>query len=176
MPRPPIRDLNEEDPGDSLVRQLREYKRFKEISNILSNRQDNDLRSYSRIAPSPNIETGFDIEGITLQDLIDVALASFSRVEESQSLGTIVTAPRITIREKINLISDFLFKHNRGSFRQLFSSKPLRIDIVVTFLAILELVKLRLIFVKQGNLFEDIQFEKSASWDTNTEIDLEFGE
>jgi segregation and condensation protein A len=176
LPRPPIRDSSEEDPGESLARQLREYKRFKEISSILSDRQDTDLRSYSRLAPSPNIEPGFDIEGITLQSLVDAALAVFSRAKESQSLGTIVSAPRITIREKISQISDFLFKNNKGTFRQLFVSKPMRIDLVVTFLAMLELVKLHLIFAKQNSLFDDIEFEKSSTWDRDTEIDLEFGE
>jgi len=176
LPRTPIRDLGEEDPGESLARQIREYKRFKEISSILLNRQDADLRNYSRLVPSPIVERGFKIEGITLQDIINAAISAFSRVDKDIPLGTIISVPRITIREKINRISEFLLTNHKGTFQQLLSSKPQRLEIVVTFLAMLELVRLRLVFTSQENLFDDIEFEKSPKWGNSTEIDLEFGD
>src|SRR5688572_32818830 len=51
LPRPPVREVGEEDPGESLARQLRIYKRFKEISNSLEEREKLGLHTYLRLAP-----------------------------------------------------------------------------------------------------------------------------
>jgi segregation and condensation protein A len=176
LPIPPTREVGEEDPGELLAKQLREYKRFKQISLYLSNRQAEDLRNYYRLAPSPIIEPDYKFNGITIQDLIDSVFAAYKRVENVTDLGNIVTPPKITIREKINQISKHLFTFNQITFFQLLPPNPERIDVVVTFLAMLELVKLHLINAFQESLFDDIQFEKSPLWKQDTIIDLEFGE
>ena len=176
LPRPPIREPGEEDPGEALAQQLREYKRFKEISTILAGRQIDHLKNYSRLAPFPNINREFDISNLNLQDIIRAAHIAFSRKDEISTIDTIVKSPRVTIREKINVIKEFLFHNHKGTFKILLPKNPLRIDIVVTFLAILELVKLQLIFTQQETLFDEIEFEKSPDWINHTKIELEFGE
>jgi len=55
LPRPVVRQLDEEDPGEALIRQLLMYKRFKDLSGILAIRQNNNLRSYIRLADPPKI-------------------------------------------------------------------------------------------------------------------------
>jgi segregation and condensation protein A len=176
LPSPPIREVGEEDPGEALAQQLKEYKQFKEISKYLQSRQQKNLRNYFRLASTPKIEKDLDMIGLNLSDLIDAAKSVFSRkIEESESTKYL-RKPRITIREKIIFIRDFLFQNHKGSLFRILPTQTTRIDIVVTFLAILELVKLRLVFTKQEQLFEDIEFEKSPDWQNNLEIDLEFGE
>jgi len=91
-------------------------------------------------------------------------------------LGTIVAPPIITIREKIQHISVFLRKYGSGTFRQLISKKTVRLDVVVTFLAMLELVKRHLVSAKQESIFGDIQLEVNAEWDESEVQDIEFGE
>jgi len=51
-----------------------------------------------------------------------------------------------------------------------------RVEVVITFLAMLELVKLHFVKVQQDQIFGDIELEPADDWQTNEEIELEFGE
>jgi segregation and condensation protein A len=73
LPRPPIREAGEENPGEALARQLRAYKRYKEIARWLETRTDQNLRNYLRIAPPPKVEGRLDLSDITMADLIYAA-------------------------------------------------------------------------------------------------------
>ena len=73
LPRPPEREPGEEDPGTALVEQLRLYKRFKEIAVWLMERQDQNLRTYLRVAPPPKVEAKLDLSNLTLADLHEAA-------------------------------------------------------------------------------------------------------
>ncbi len=174
LPRPPEREAGEEDPGTSLVEQLRLYKRFKEIGGWLMERQDQNLRTYLRIAPPPHIEPKLDLSNVTLGDLHDAGAAVFHREEEKKSLGTVIGLPKVTIREKINLITRTLRTMERASFRTMLGESPTRIDVVVTFLALLELVKRYHVEARQESLFGDIQCERLEGWNEGEEIETEF--
>jgi segregation and condensation protein A len=106
LPRPPVREAGEEDLGEALARQLRIYKRFKELAAWLENRTDRHLHTYLRVAAPPRVEGRLDLSGITLTDLLAAAESVFEEEAEKQALGTVIAAPRITIREKIALIAD----------------------------------------------------------------------
>lgn len=174
LPRPPVRESGEEDVGASLVEQLKLYKRFKEIANLLGEREAQNLRTYLRLAPPPKIEGKLDLANITLADLIDAAQEAFSKEVEKQSLGTVISAPKITIREKIELISKKLGATEHAHFRELLGENPTRIEIVVTFLALLELVKRYRVAARQEGLFTDIEIERMAGWNPDEEIEIEF--
>lgn len=175
LPRPVVREQGEEDPGDALARQLRMYKRFKELSGFLAELESASRRTYPRLAPAPRIEARYDLNGLTIDDLIAAARSAFSREDAVTELDSVVSPPRITIREKISLIADYLRLHKRGTFQQLLPGKPIRLDVVVTFLALLELVKRHLIQARQVRLFGDIEFESEKSWgDEHDSFELEF--
>ena len=176
LPRPPVREPGEEDPGDALARQLIIYKRFKDLANLLAERQSSELRTYPRMAPLPRLDTTFELSGLTIEDLVSSAQLVFSRISSQFSLDTVVAPPRITIREKIGLIGSYLRQHRRFSFRQLLATRAIRLDIVVTFLALLELVKRQLVQVHQDQLFADIQIEPNGNWSEDEAFELEFGE
>jgi segregation and condensation protein A len=176
LPRPPVREPGEEDPGDSLARQLILYKRFKELANLLAQRESKGLRTFPRLAPPPQLEPGADLSGLTLEDLIAIARYVLTRGDERPELGSVVIPPRITIREKIALIANFLREHKNGNLKALLNPHPLRLEVVVTFLAVLELVKRRMIVAQQDQLFGDIQFEPAENWDDQIPLELEFGE
>ncbi len=176
LPRPPQREEGEEDPGEALAQQLRAYKRFKELSLLLEQRETGNLRTYLRLAPGPQLETSADLSGIELADLVAAAYAIFAQEVDLPALNTVVTAPRITIREKIAQITRFLRQYRGGSFRQLIGSQPLRLDVVVTFLALLELVKRHLVSTHQAINFGDIELEVNDSWEETVDFELEFGE
>ena len=174
LPRPPVREAGEEDAGASLVEQLKLYKRFKEIANLLGEREMQNLRTYLRLAPPPKIEGKLDLSNITLADLIEAGKEVFAKEMEKQALGTVISAPKVTIREKIELISKKLGTAEHAYFRELLGENPTRIEIVVTFLALLELVKRYRVAARQEGLFTDIQIERMDDWNPEEEIEIEF--
>lgn len=176
LPRPPVRQEGEEDPGEALARQLLEYKRFKEAANYLGERESLGLRTYLRLAPPPKVEGVLDLSGIVLADLVEAAQRIFSLSDNRPSLRTVVTPSPVTIRQKIGLIVRALRQLGRSSFWALLNGARGRLDIVVTFLAMLELIKQRRVRAHQETLFGEIEIEPSAEWDDNVDFELEFGE
>jgi len=174
LPRPPVREAGEEDLGEALARQLRIYKRFKELANWLDERVEQHLRTYLRMAPPPKAEGRLDLSGITLSDLMAAAEDIFAEEAEKQALGTVISAPRVTIREKIALIAERLGLENSTTFKGLLGEKPSRLEVVVTFLALLELVKRYRVSARQEGLFADIQIEKMDEWGKDEELEIEF--
>lgn len=174
LPRPPVRESGEADPAEDLARQLRIYKRFKELANWLEERISRNLRTYLRVAPPPKVEGRLDLSNISLDDLLSAAEGVFAEEAEKQALGTVISAPRITIRERIALITERLVKSRNATFRGLLGKKPTRLEIVVTFLALLELVKRYRVAARQEALFSDIQIEKMEEWGMDEELEIEF--
>jgi segregation and condensation protein A len=174
LPRPIEREPGEEDPGVELVELLILYKRYKEIAGWLVERQENNLRTYLRVAPPPKVEAKLDLSNLTLEGLLAAAESAFSKSQKKEALGTIISAPRVTIREKIEYITRTMKNIQRMTFSGLITDKATRIEIVVTFLALLELIKRYKISAVQNELFGDIEFERMDDWTDEEEIDIEF--
>ncbi|NOY98779.1 MAG: segregation/condensation protein A [Chloroflexi bacterium] len=174
LPRPPVREPGEEDPGEALARQLQIYKRFKEIANLLQEREKKGLRTYLRVAPPPKIESRLDMSDVTLADLLAAAEAIFAKEQEKRALGTVITAPKVTIREKIRYIARLLSKTERTTFQEMVSSAKSRLEIVVTFLALLELVKRYRVAAQQEGLFSNIEIEVMGEFREDEDFELEF--
>ncbi|MBC8335334.1 MAG: segregation/condensation protein A [Anaerolineales bacterium] len=174
LPRPPVREAGEEDPGEALARQLRLYKKFKEVANWLSERGKQDLRTYLRIAAPPKVESRFEMGDVTLADLILAAETIFAREVEKAELGTVIRAPRVTIREKVSHITKILSSEKRTTFRQMVEGANSRIEVVVTFLALLELVKRYRVDAWQDALFSDIHIERMGDLLADEDFDIEF--
>jgi segregation and condensation protein A len=176
LPTPPIRQAGEEDPGEALALQLIAYKRYRQIADLLGQRETAGLHTYLRLAPPPKVEGTVDLTGIGLPDLVAAARSVFALVNGKPSLSSVVAPIRITIREKISLITRSLREKSHSTFRALLKEGHTRIDIVVTFLAMLELVKRRLVRIRQDSLFGEIEMEPDEEWQEDEEFDLEFGE
>jgi segregation and condensation protein A len=174
LPRPPEREPGEEDPGDELINQLITYKKFKEISQILKQRDEQGLRTFLRLAPPPKVESKLDMEDVTLQDLMAAARRALQLLEEKESVDTVVKPPKVTITEKITLITHKLRSEGSASFMTLLGENYSRVDVVVTFLALLELVKRFHIRAVQDDLFSDIRIEPTDDWQEDEEIEIEF--
>ena len=175
LPRPPVREPDdEEDPGEALARQLRIYKRFKEIANLLEEHESRGLHTYLRLAPPPKVEGRLDLSDITLADLLDAAENIFAGNKEKQALGSVISAPKVTIREKIAYIAERLGRDKNSNFKAMLGPATSRLEIVVTFLALLELVKRYRVSARQDNLFGSIEIERSDQWNEDEEFELEF--
>ncbi len=175
LPRAPTLHPGDEDLGQSLVDQLKLYKRFKEIGQWLDQRQQKGLRTYLRVAAPPKVEPKLDLSNVTLESLQRAALAGFARQASKEPLNSVIAAPKITIREKIGLIGKALRQFTRSSFRALLGQKPSRLEVVVTFLALLELIKRYRVQAHQEGLFSDIEVQRLEDWgDEEEDIDIEF--
>jgi len=174
LPRPPAREPGEEDVGQALVDQLKLYKRFKEIGGWMHERLDANLRTYLRIAPPPKVEAKLDLSNVTLEKLVLAANTAFAREAAKKPLGVVIAPPRVTIREKIDMIAKTMREVEKSTFRSLVASGASRLEIVVTFLAMLELIKRYRIHATQENLFEDIEITRMEDWNEEEEIEIEF--
>jgi segregation and condensation protein A len=178
LPRPPSVDHSseEEDPAEALAQQLLLYKRFKELAQWLAQREADGLRTYLRIGqPAVKMGSRADLSGITLKDFLDAARQAFSNLQALPALGQVVNLPRITIKQKIKAIIAAMRNQRSTTFKTLLASSN-RIEVVVTFLAMLELVKRRILEAKQENLFDEIQIDVLGELDENGEIELDFSE
>lgn len=174
LPRPPVREVGEEDTGQALVDQLKLYKRFKEIGGWLSDREKANLRTYLRVAPPPKVEPKLDLSNITLEKLVAAAEEVFAREKSKKPLASVIAAPRVTIREKIELITKIMKDVQRASFSSLIKDSRSRLEIVVTFLAMLELIKRYRVQAYQEGLFGDIEIDRMEEWSESEEIEIEF--
>lgn len=176
LPRPPVREAGEEDPGEALAQQLILYRRYRQVADILLAREESGLRSYLRVAPPLRIEGNLDLTGVDLDALTAAAAYVFSELRKRQAGLASVAPPRITIREKISQIAHTLRRLQHATFRNLIVDRKDRLEVVVTFLAMLELVKRRLVKAHQERLFGDIEIEPTENLRDNPEFELEFGE
>ena len=106
----------------------------------------------------------------TVELVRDLGLTLPGFVERSQ----VIAAPRVTIREKIDLIAKMMKDVQRASFRSLLNQDASRLEVVVTFLAMLELVKRYRIIAHQEGLFGEIEIDRMEDWNDDEEIEVEF--
>ncbi|MBP7694811.1 MAG: segregation/condensation protein A [Anaerolineales bacterium] len=177
LPRPIERAPGEEDPGEELARQLLAYKKYKQIASSLHEREAQNLRTYLRLAPPPKVEKTLDLSGVTALDLLEAVRRALALVPEKPSLGTVVAPPKVTIRDQIRLIARSLSERGgRVIFQRLLENAHSRMEIVVTFLATLELIKRRKIEARQSALFGEIELLSLGEWteDESVLTELEF--
>jgi segregation and condensation protein A len=165
-------EKSDEDVGDQLARQLIEYKKFKNAANWLKERNDNGLRSYYRVSAPPLTIEHLDISEIGVYDLIDILLETFFRNEHETPLSDVVSISVLTLKNRITEIKTLLKSHSKINFSKILPDNFSRLDIVVTFLALLELVRIHAVNTAQESLFSDISFEITQNLDLEFEPEL----
>lgn len=165
----------DEDSGEALARQLILYRRFKQLADSLNEREDMGLRSMLRIGtPNVGIEPAPDLSGVTVNTLAEIAARVFAVKAPSESLRTVMSRPRLTIREKISLLVRRLQNGKPIRFSSLLEGSS-KTEAVVTFLAMLEMIKQNAVHIRQESIFGDIEIEELAPI-KETDIRSEFGD
>jgi len=156
----PEAEQEQQDPRAELVRRLLEYERFKEIAEELRQRETGQKEVFKRpksINPEeiPQAKDGETYFEASLFDLI----TAFSRAMEEvpKELFYEVIKDEFTVEGKIHYILHLLLVHSSVTITQLFSEAKNKIEIVVIFLAILELVRMKELIARQKGLFGDIE-------------------
>jgi len=161
LPQPsPPEDEEEEDPGQALVRQLLEYRRYKEVAQGLQARQEAGLRAFVRTAPPPHLERKLDLADLTVERLAMAVHRALERMPSSPP-SPALQGYRITLAEAMDRVRDRLRcrapePHTGLPFSAFLAECRTRREVVLLFLAVLEMFKQREILVEQAEVFGEI--------------------
>lgn len=159
-PRPP-EDEEEQADADALIQQLLEYRQFKAVAEGLRVREEAGLRAFVRLAPPPQMERKLDLGNISLDKLAAAVQKALRRIPSDPPKPRVHTYP-ITVAEQIEVVRERVRRvqvranQQPVRFAALLSAGRTRMEIVVTFLAVLELIKQREIVAEQEGVFGEI--------------------
>lgn len=160
--QPPEEDAEEEDPRWDLIRQLIEYKKFKEAATYL-HRRETEQQAIFRNVPE-KIETKDDGERplaeVSIFDLIRAFQKILERFGEDDGRGEIVDEP-FTVADKIDHLLKTIPSGVSVRFSTLFENASSKGEVIVTFLALLELMKLNHFVVRQETLLGEIELRRN---------------
>jgi segregation and condensation protein A len=148
----------EEDPRWELIRQLIEYKKFKEAAGDLRDREELRTKLFGRTPSAPPPDGGATLLAgeVGALDLISAFQRVLERLEKRKGAEREIEADRFTVSEKIEYVLKILPENEPLKFEELFAGQTTRGELVATFLALLELVRLRHVQVEQDGAFGDI--------------------
>jgi len=159
LPRPPSPTPETEDVGDELVHQLQVYRRFKQVAALLHEREMQGLHGYVRIVPLPPLEPQVDLGEVTLDDLL-AAVQEALDAKSAPPIGEVVAPIVVTVAEQIACIEERLTWQRQVCFREILSDTATSVEVIVTLLALLELIKQDRVRVRQERLFGEIIIER----------------
>lgn len=162
---PPGENEDEEeeegDPREELIRRLMEYQRFKEAAEELERRELLSRDVFVRRSEAPEEAETVGFESLSLFDLLSALRHVLERFPEERIHE--VTLDTISVREKMSFLLDELRRRGKVIFQSLFETATSRLEVVVTFLAMLELVKIRAIRVWQEERIGPVVIELAAA-------------
>ncbi len=155
--QPPEEDAEEDDPRWELIRQLIEYKKFKEAAAELQQRGLRQELTFARAGDvRPPMETPLLLGEVGIFQLINAFQNVVKRVEARENLQEIF-GENFSVSDKIDLIVRRLEGGGHLRFSELFAGLASRVEIVVTFLALLELIRLKQVRAHQADPFAEIE-------------------
>lgn len=158
LPLPEGMEEEEEDPTFALAQRLEEYHKVKDAASWLREREEmaRDYFPHFSIHPEEgrDLTQGLEEGEVSLADLL-IAFKSILERKKEDSFYEI-TPILVTVEEKIERILNRLREKESLSFNELFEEETKRIEMIVTFLALLELIRLRRVLVKQSKAFGEI--------------------
>jgi segregation and condensation protein A len=155
------------DPRAELVRRLLEYQRYKDAAAELEQREMLSRDVFVRASSTDEEVAPRGFREISVFELLSALKRVIDRLPKDSVHE--VTLERITVREKMTLLLDSLRRQGRVLFEALFDDTKSRMEIVVTFLAMLELVKVRAIRIYQEEMAGPILIEAAADMDAAAE-------
>lgn len=168
LPKEVNEEGEEEDPRQELVEQLLQYKMYKYMSFELRDRQSEGERIWYKDATIPaEVEEYMEpvdldelLKGLNLSKLNDIFKEVMKRkndkVDPIRSKYGKIEKEEVTLPEKLSYVEEYAKVHHVFSFRDLLNQQSSKVQIIVTFLAILELMKVGKISIMQENTFDDI--------------------
>jgi len=159
LPRQEEAQEEEEDPREELVRRLLEYEKFKDAAEFLRDKEVERNRYFKR--PTVDFPTGEVYIEASIFDLISAFKSALKEIPKDVFFE--VVKDEFTVEEKIHDLLHLLLVKDKVSLAELFTSAKNKLEIVVTFLAILELIKVKEIAAIQEELFGSILIARRDS-------------
>lgn len=184
LPKEVNEEGEEEDPRAELVARLLEYKTYKYMSMELKDMETDAGKIFYKCPTIPKEVEKYEepvdldklLDGLTLLKLQQIFQSVIKRQQDKidpvrSTFGTIRKEP-VSLEEKINSVMGYARKHRKFSFRGMLSRQKDRTEIVVTFLALLELMKVGKIRLSQEKLFDDMTIETLEPEGEEEELDI----
>ncbi len=162
-------DGEAEDPRAQLVQQLLEYKMYKYISSELRDRQMDASRVLFKAPTIPKEVSAYEepvdleklVAGLTLDKLNDIFRSimkkQVDKIDPIRSKFGKIQKEELSLEDCMHALEDYAKSHRQFSFRGLLGGAKSKTEVIVTFLAILELMKVGAILISQEEIFDDIQ-------------------
>ena len=178
LPKEVNEDGEEEDPRAELVQKLLEYKMYKYMSYELRDKMDDAEGIYYKKPTVPKevlqyrepVDPSAHLEGLTLEKLNEIYKSIIrkqdDRIDPIRSKFGTIEKEEVSLSDKMLQMKDFAKSHRKFSFRQLLERQCSKVQVIVTFLSVLELMKMGHIHVVQEELFDDIQIDVVTDPDT----------
>lgn len=169
LPKDPEVEEEEGDPRQELVEKLLEYKKYKYMSYELRDRQVEAEKSMYKKPTIPDevkkyeppVELEKLLDGITLRKLNDifneVMRRQANKIDPIRSKFGKIEREEVSLEDKMEFVEEYITGKGKCSFRQLLEKQCSKVQIIVTFLAILELMKVGKINIIQNGIFDDIE-------------------
>ena len=161
LPRPPQEEgdaFEDDDIGRELVDLLREYKRFAEVATVLEERQETGMRIYTRLAPPPPVPEGAGLQNVTVDRLRAIMLEVLNKKPVAPRAPVVIQRDTVmTLSDRVMDFRERLQRRGKFSFRRAIMECRTRVEVVVSFLAILELLKAGIADARQSNQWGDIE-------------------
>ena len=171
LPKEVNEEGEEEDPREELVRQLLEYKMYKYMSYELRDRMAAAAKNVYKLPTIPKevlayrepVDTKELLDGLTLKKLNDIFQSVMRRQEDKvdpiRSKFGKIEKEEVSLPDKMKEGGEYARFHRYFGFRDLLSRQASKVQVIVTFLAILELMKMGIIRISQRELFDEIEIE-----------------
>jgi segregation and condensation protein A len=163
----PEEDADEDDPRWELIRQLIEYKKFKEAASQLRTREALQEKLFPRFPSHPEIAPAGDllVEEVGIFDLISAFQKVLKRLESRRREEDLreIFEENFTVTDKIEFLLRVIDHGTLVRFEECFAEAAGHAEIVVTFLAMLELIRLKQLRVRQEKHFDAIWIERAFS-------------
>ena len=175
LPRNPGDEEEETDPRAELVQQLLEYKMYKCMAYELKDRQVDAQRVMFKKPTIPEEVLAYE-EPLNVEELVsDITLAKLNEIFKSimrkqqdkidplRSKFGKIEKEEVSLEEKTEYLENYATTHKHFSFRSLLEAQSSKVEVIVTFLAILELMKTGKIIISQEHIFDDIQIDSKIA-------------
>jgi len=151
LPKPRIEEEEEEDPEQALIRQLEDFKMMKEASEKLSEGHDVAKNRFYREPTEQNEKIQLDLTNVSIKTLQEAfqKMLLLTDVEPDDVAVREIHREEITVGDRMDYISNALNSKRRITFKDLFYDSPSRYEVITTFMALLEMLKLNKILVDQ---------------------------
>jgi segregation and condensation protein A len=161
LPKPPVEEgIEGEDLRRPLVEQLLEYQKFKMAALHLKGEESEEELYWARPQTfDPDADRDELVEA-SLYDLVHAFAFLLKRTQKREALA--IEPDQFTVKEKIQELSEHLEKQESFSLQEYAKTLETRIEMIVLFLAILEMLRLSMLRIYQGEIFGDILVYRQA--------------